>query len=416
MSMRLKAILIVILFLISFNVNADEPSGGGMGNLGPTIQGFNVYTDIGIVLNASMNDSNSGYDINYARIDVHENESLDSPILCYFETPTNLSLTVGGVNLEMAYIFERLTPYEAQNITSGLHIYFLNVSDDNGLYDTANYTHNLSGEPHFINLNVGGTSYIHVDNENPGLDDTVTFTLYIIDFNTPPENITAKFYYSTDNRDTWDFINMSYDPILEVWYITQGPFIIETEMFYYVIVDDGTETNRTPATWDILEWLEGAITVQQTITLYRGWNLLSINLETTHTTQDLLANLYITSVIRFLPRTKVWDIAINSGGNDFDLDYEWGYYVYSSKTQNIPLPGQVVVNGSLTLYRDWNLYGVSNTISAKETTINTSISQITARSYYGKYTTYRPGYSPSYSLFKEYGYFLFSNEERGWEP
>lgn len=421
----MKTELILILILLTIPIPGASGQGqGNMGNLGPEIQQFDVYTDIGIVLNATIHEYNEGDDVDYARVEIYENESESSPVVCWFETPSNLTLKVGGKNRQYAYLFKRLNSTEAQPIETGWHLYVLNVTDDNGLWNQTNTTHYLSGEPHFVNPPAHGTSYIHRDNDGPILSDIVMFWVYVIDYNTPPENIIVKFNYSEDNKATWQNKTMIYQEAYEYWNTTLGPYATTTKVYYYVTANDNltvgsiTSINRTPEypNYDDLTWRIGVPSAQETITLYRGWNLISINLDTNDTAQTLLANNYITTVIRYLPNNKTWGIAVTGGVADFDLDYEFGYFIYASRTVNIVLSGNAVTGQALTMYKKWNLYGVKSTRTALSITQSGPIDTITARSYYGKYTSFVENYTISFNLVKEYGYWFHSGDQLAWYP
>jgi len=204
--MKCLKLLIIITLLISPFVLADPPSDGTIDNKSPNIVSFNVYTDIGLVFDATIFDANGGADLNYAKIEVHQTDSLSSPVVCWFETPTNLTLSIGGVYLQYGLIFKRLTPGQAKLILTGWHIYELNTTDDNGNWDTETALHYMAGEPHYINLNPQG-SYIHRSDNNPAPEQVVMFTVYQWAYELQNIRVLiAERLYRQRALDTWRFI------------------------------------------------------------------------------------------------------------------------------------------------------------------------------------------------------------------
>lgn len=411
---RTIAMATVMILLMFGSVNAEETTQNIVNNLDPSIQSFSVYADIGIVLDAVIFDPNEGYDINYTRVDVHENESLSSPVICYFETPTNITLSVGGTDLENAILFKRLTPLEAANITDGIHIYELNITDDNGQYDTATALHTMKAEPHFVNPDPWG-NYIHRQPREPTAADEIIFKVYIVDYNTPPSNLTVKFIWSLFSTVNWNIGFMTYDDVSENWQINLGSYPGGTTIYYYVNASDDLYYNRTPELYDVVTVQMGVTTIEDTyLILYRGWNLISINLETNMTAADFLESPYITSVIRLV--SGEFDLSKTGNGNDFNIDYEWGYFMFATKSLLINLTDTAPCSDPLVLEVGWNLYGVSKTKTSDFVTSTSSIDTIVMRNHYGHYKAFKDGYADPFMMTKEYGYFMYSNEAMQWYP
>ena len=414
----IKTVLIIsfLLTLPFLSVYAD-PATNAVTNIAPSIQSFSVYTDIGLVFDVTVFDRNEGADISHVRIDVHETDSLLSPIICWFETPTNLTLTTGGTNLEYAFVFKRLTPEQATPIETGSHIYQVNATDDDSEWATSTSLHYMKGEPHYTNLDPRA-SYIHRSDNNPAPEQVVQFTVYVIDFNTPKTYINVTFYWSIDGKVIWNNKLMIYDDILENWNTNLGPYPQRTEVYYYVIAIDDSQSNRTPATYDFLVWDVSIVTEDHFITLYRGWNLISINIDTDSTAKDIVENEKVISMVKREPTTIIWETVIETTDNDFDLNYEWGYYAYATDTVMVKIEGDIVIGWYLILQPEWNLYGVSEVRESAFIFRTSTINTIVTRNYYGIYETVREGWDKEMILKVDPGYFLFSDSEveETWYP
>lgn len=418
-----RGIVIVVLLLILVGP-ATAALPGDISNLAPTVASFSVYADTGLVLDVIGRDSNEGADIDHIRIDVHETDSLGSPVVCWFETPTNLTKTLGGPNGEYALVFKRLTPEEANPILTGKHIYEANVTDDDGSYGTGTAVHDFNGAPTFVNQAASG-SYIHRSDNNPTPDQVVEFTVYVRDFNTPPAGLTVQYHYSRDGRVTWDTRIMVYDAILENWVTSLGPFPGRTEVWYYVTADDGDVETRTPSTYEFIVWDPAGISLpivtelREMVTLYKGWNLVSVGLVTTLRASTFTAlDPYIESVVSRDPEGRFLTYARNMGASeDFDMEYEHGYYIYVSQVTVVEIVGVSGVLESLWLSDGWNLYGVSEDRSSLELFDETSINTVVGRNYRGKYWTCGEGLPLSDKLLKDdEGLFLYPTESERWYP
>ncbi|MCK5476776.1 MAG: hypothetical protein KAI55_02560 [Candidatus Aenigmarchaeota archaeon] len=113
----------------------------------------------------------------------------------------------------------------------------------------------LSQRPYFITIFPISMSYIHRSDNNPTPTQNVDFWVYVNDDDNGVDELTAMFYYSTDNKQTWSSKEMIYDPITETWNGQLDGYSPQTIVYYYVTVTDNYSTIRSPgSSYDYLVW------------------------------------------------------------------------------------------------------------------------------------------------------------------
>lgn len=104
----------------------------------------------------------------------------------------------------------------------------------------------------YVNLNQYRTSYIHRSDNNPSPEQIVDFTVFSSNYSS---NQTLTFYYSTDNKRSFNNISMHYDNETDSFVAQLGNYTPKTTVFYYVNGRCLSNTNRTPEKgYDVLLW------------------------------------------------------------------------------------------------------------------------------------------------------------------
>lgn len=106
----------------------------------------------------------------------------------------------------------------------------------------------------FIFLNTKGTSYIHISNEAPSVNQSVTFSVYI---NSPQTDDKVTLYYNSNQ--TWQNQSLEFNSIQRVHQTTLPGYSNGEILKYYVTAKRNGQTIQTPPLYDTLEWGDDSV-------------------------------------------------------------------------------------------------------------------------------------------------------------
>jgi hypothetical protein len=115
------------------------------------------------------------------------------------------------------------------------------------------------------------------------------------------------------------------------------------------------------------------------ISLYPGWNLITIPLETVWTAEDLGDNITgCTLVLKFQGDTQqFFTHVVNTPVNNFPLENGVGYFVFVTTDSTFVYSGTPVTNVSVHLFTGWNLIGWYNEFTTMAVPLGQNITDCT---------------------------------------
>jgi len=109
--------------------------------------------------------------------------------------------------------------------------YYVWVNDTSGLFtQTSIFTESLA-----VDINPPLITNIEVDPEKPTESDNVVIYAKVFD---EMSEIQSVFLYYKINNEDWNFIQMSYEPDIDRYYVNLGKFSGETTLYYYINATD----------------------------------------------------------------------------------------------------------------------------------------------------------------------------------
>ncbi len=109
-----------------------------------------------------------------------------------------------------------------------------------------------------------------------------------------------------------------------------------------------------------------SIMLNKTITLYEGWNLITIPVKTTWTAYDLARNITgCEFIVRWNAKTQGYDRTVyvdKTGvhGQNFPIEPGVGYWIYVKQNTTLTIKGCLIEEINVTLYTGYNLLGWAN--------------------------------------------------------
>jgi hypothetical protein len=155
------------------------------------------------------------------------------------------------------------------------------------------------------------------------------------------------------------------------------------------------------------------------LSLYTGWNLITIPVETNWFASDLIANTSDCLMVSWFDAVnQTFRTATSSGGYDFPIIAGWGYFLYVLDDSYVSLSGLMIINASVPLEIGWNMIGWYKDEDTMASSLMENITGCIMVSWYDnlnetyRTTTSSGGYD--FIISKGMGLFVYTTDSSNW--
>jgi hypothetical protein len=299
-------------------------------------------------------------------------------------------------------------------------------------WDTENQSYRgyfVGGPPSFdFHISKGMAFFAEVDGgmSSGGLPHAIYGEAYHIDENTPAENATLNFFnvntgkqFNTTvknyhsgyyNEDLCNFGSSGWNhgDILRITAYGTGDYTGWSDLTEITL--DNTTGRQQMAPLYLKPF---------NITLYAGWNLITIPLHNSWKASDLLTNISGCFMISWYDaENQTFRTATSSGGYDFQIDDGKGYFAYVTENSIFNVTGDIILNTTAPIETAWNMIGWYQEYQTTACNLMANIPDCIMGSWYDTVNeTYRTatesgGYD--FNITKGMGVFIYTTSNSTW--